>query len=139
MQRLRAQFSEKSTLQQFKYMANHFGNARYLELVMRKRSASAWWRMGVWGLRVVRGDVEGGECALCGSAVSAEHLLLSCPALAKERDNYLADHLDRRTTRRDNMIRLAQSERRKVQEDIGEFLCKCKNKWEAAVLGDTMS
>jgi hypothetical protein len=50
----------------------------------------AWFRAGIWKLRVIRKDLEIGRCTLCNGEEDKVYIILKCPETRRLREHLLS-------------------------------------------------
>jgi hypothetical protein len=112
---------------------NELENKLYIEVYSQEaRRGIGWWKMGIWKLKGVRGNIEQGICPMCSKEEGWSHIFR-----CDETKSWRNDLFDKRFTSIDPEIgtrRVATNKDKDKLRKFGLYLNMFKEKWKRAVI-----
>jgi hypothetical protein len=93
---------------------------------------TGWWKMGIWKLKSVRGNIEQGTCPMCSKEEGWSHIFR-----CDETKSWRNDLVDKRFASVDPEIgirRVATNKDKDKFKKYGLYLNMYKEKWKRAVI-----
>jgi hypothetical protein len=105
----------------------------YIEISTQEaRRGIGWWKMGIWRLKGVRGNIDQGVCPMCNKEQGWSHILR-----CEETRSWRQELLDKKFTSIEPEIgirRVATSKDNDKLQKIALYLSMYKEKWKRAVM-----
>jgi hypothetical protein len=132
-QNMKASMKEKRSLVFYNELKNNWEKKLYIEVCTQEaRRGIRWWKMGIWRLNGVRGNIEQGMCPMCNKEEGWSHTLRY-----DETKSWREDLADKRFTSIEPEIGIRRVAARKYNDKLqtfGLYLNVYKEKWKRAVM-----
>jgi hypothetical protein len=75
-QKMEANMREKRTLALYNEFKSSWEREKYIDIcTFEERKGTGWWKMGIWRLKGMRGNIDKGVCPVCRKEEGGSHIL----------------------------------------------------------------